>query len=62
MPGDKSISHRYAMLASIAEGASHLHSFAESVDCQSTLDCLKMLGVKIDRRGNEVTVEGAGLD
>lgn len=62
MPGDKSISHRYAMLAAIAEGASHLHSFAESVDCQSTLDCLKMLGVKINRRGNEVTVEGAGLD
>jgi len=48
------------MLAAIAEGASHLHSFAESVDCQSTLNCLKMLGVKIDRQGNEVTVEGAG--
>jgi 3-phosphoshikimate 1-carboxyvinyltransferase len=61
MPGDKSISHRYAMLAAIAEGTSHLHSFAESVDCQSTLDCLKMLGVKIDRQGNEVTVEGPGL-
>lgn len=62
LPGDKSISHRYAMLAAIADGASHLHSFAESVDCQSTLDCLKMLGVKIDRQGNEVTVEGGGLN
>jgi 3-phosphoshikimate 1-carboxyvinyltransferase len=61
MPGDKSISHRYAMLAAIAEGTSRLHSFAESADCQSTLDCLKMLGVKIDRQGNGVTIEGCGL-
>jgi 3-phosphoshikimate 1-carboxyvinyltransferase len=62
MPGDKSISHRYAMLAAIAEGTSQIHSFAESVDCQSTLNCLNMLGVRIGRQGNEVTVEGAGLD
>ncbi|TAM83214.1 MAG: 3-phosphoshikimate 1-carboxyvinyltransferase [Acidobacteria bacterium] len=62
MPGDKSISHRYAMLAAIAEGTSHLHSFAESVDCQSTLDCLKRLGVRIDRQGNDVAVKGVGLN
>lgn len=62
MPGDKSISHRYAMLAAIAEGTSRIHSFAESVDCQSTLNCLEMLGVRIDRQGNEVVIEGAGLD
>jgi 3-phosphoshikimate 1-carboxyvinyltransferase len=62
IPGDKSISHRYAMLAGIADGSSRIHSFAESVDCQSTLDCLKSLGVKIDRQGSEVMIEGAGLD
>lgn len=62
LPGDKSISHRYAMLAAIAEGTSHFHSFAESVDCQSTLDCLKTLGVKIERQGNEVAIEGVGLN
>lgn len=62
MPGDKSISHRYAMLAAIAEGTSRIHSFAESVDCQSTLNCLKMLGVPIKRQGNEVVVEGVGLE
>lgn len=62
MPGDKSISHRYAMLASVAEGVSKIHSFADSVDCQSTLDCLKRLGVKIDRQGNKVTIEGVGLE
>ncbi len=62
IPGDKSISHRYAMLAAIAEGVSTIRSFAESVDCQSTLDCLQKLGVKIDREGSDVTIEGAGLD
>jgi len=61
MPGDKSISHRYALLAGIAEGPSEIHGFASSADCQSTLDCLKRLGVKIDRQGDVVSVQGAGL-
>jgi 3-phosphoshikimate 1-carboxyvinyltransferase len=61
MPGDKSISHRYALLAAIAEGPSEIHGFASSADCQSTLDCLKRLGVKIDRQGDVVSVQGAGL-
>jgi len=61
MPGDKSISHRYALLAAIAEGPSEIRFFASSADCQSTLDCLKKLGVEIDRRGNTVSIQGAGL-
>jgi 3-phosphoshikimate 1-carboxyvinyltransferase len=61
MPGDKSISHRYAMLGAIAEGPSEIHFFASSADCQSTLDCLKKLGVIIDRRENVVHIQGAGL-
>ena len=61
MPGDKSISHRYAMLAAIAEGPSEIHGFASSADCQSTLHCLKNLGVKIERRESVVTVQGVGL-
>jgi 3-phosphoshikimate 1-carboxyvinyltransferase len=61
MPGDKSISHRYAMLGGIAEGPSEIHFFASSADCQSTLDCLKRLGVTIGRRENVVTIQGAGL-
>ncbi len=60
-PGDKSISHRYAMLAAIAEGPSEIHYFSPSADCQSTLMCLKKLGVKIDRRDEVVTVQGTGL-
>jgi len=61
LPGDKSISHRYAMLGAIAEGTTEIHFFATSADCQSTLDCLKKLGVKIERRENVVTIQGAGL-
>jgi 3-phosphoshikimate 1-carboxyvinyltransferase len=60
-PGDKSISHRYAMLAAIAEGPSEIHFFSSSADCQSTLDCLKALGVKIERKDNVVKIEGVGL-
>ncbi len=60
--GDKSISHRYAMLAAIAEGPSEIHFFSTSADCQSTLDCLKPLGVKIERQGNVVKVAGGGLE
>jgi 3-phosphoshikimate 1-carboxyvinyltransferase len=61
VPGDKSISHRYAMLGAIAEGPSEIHFFATSADCQSTLDCLKELGVTIERRENVVSIQGAGL-
>ena len=61
-PGDKSISHRYAMLAALAEGPSEIDFFSSSADCQSTLDCLKQLGVKIGRDGGTVTVQGVGLE
>jgi 3-phosphoshikimate 1-carboxyvinyltransferase len=61
MPGDKSISHRYAMLGAIAEGPTEIHVFASSADCQSTLGCLAKLGVKIERQGHTVTIQGAGL-
>ena len=61
-PGDKSISHRYAMLAAIAEGESEIHFFSTSADCQSTLNCLRGLGVEIERKENVVKIAGAGLD
>src|SRR5262245_22365586 len=61
VPGDKSISHRLAMIGSIAEGPTVIRNFAESVDCQTTLDCLKSLGVPIQRTGSTVTIEGQGL-
>jgi len=61
MPGDKSISHRYAILAAIAEGPSEIHGFSASADCRSTLECLEQLGVRIDRRDEVLTIQGAGL-
>jgi 3-phosphoshikimate 1-carboxyvinyltransferase len=48
VPGDKSISHRYAMLASIAEGESEIFNYSTGADCQSTLSCVGALGVDYD--------------
>jgi 3-phosphoshikimate 1-carboxyvinyltransferase len=60
LPGDKSISHRYAMLAGIAEGKSRLENFSTGADCASTLTCLKTLGVDWKRNGNTVEIDGRG--
>jgi 3-phosphoshikimate 1-carboxyvinyltransferase len=49
-PGDKSISHRYALLAGLADGTSVIHGFAPGADCAATLECLARLGIRIDRR------------
>jgi 3-phosphoshikimate 1-carboxyvinyltransferase len=61
LPGDKSISHRYAMLAAVAEGTSKISNFASSADCLSTLGCLRSLGVEIRKSGDNVTIRGQGL-
>src|SRR2546427_12727069 len=58
LPGDKSISHRYAMLAAIAEGPSEIHYFSSSADCRSTLACLEKLGAKIERKDETLTIQG----
>jgi 3-phosphoshikimate 1-carboxyvinyltransferase len=60
LPGDKSISHRYAMLGAIAEGASKLENFSTGADCASTLGCLRTLGVKWERNGSSVVIHGRG--
>jgi 3-phosphoshikimate 1-carboxyvinyltransferase len=63
LPGDKSISHRYAMLAGIAEGSSRLENYSTGADCASTLGCLRTLGVKWERRDgadNIIEVQGSG--
>lgn len=49
IPGDKSISHRYAMLAAIADGTSRFHNFSAALDCASTLDCVAKLGCEWKR-------------
>lgn len=60
VPGDKSISHRLAMLGGIADGITTIHNFAESADCQSTLQCLRRLGVRLSQEGFTVTIHGRG--
>src|SRR2546430_6166186 len=60
LPGDKSISHRYAMLAGIAEGKTRLENFSTGADCASTLACLKALGVNWKRNGSTVELDGRG--
>lgn len=60
LPGDKSISHRYAMLGAIAEGTTKLENFSTGADCASTLACLRTLGVKWEKNGSSVVIHGAG--
>jgi len=62
LPGDKSISHRYAMIASIAEGSSRLEGYSTGADCQSTLGCVEALGIRVERAPGVVIVHGTGLD
>jgi 3-phosphoshikimate 1-carboxyvinyltransferase len=59
-PGDKSISHRYAMLAAIAEGLSELRHFAAAVDCHSTLACVSALGAEVRKDKDTIRVTGHG--
>jgi len=60
LPGDKSISHRAAMIASLAHGESILENFSSAQDCAATLDCLQALGVNIFGNHSTITITGAG--
>jgi 3-phosphoshikimate 1-carboxyvinyltransferase len=62
LPGDKSISHRYAMLSGIAEGPSRLENYSTGADCASTLACMRAMGVNWERKDDGVIeVQGRGL-
>ena len=68
VPGDKSISHRYAILAALAPGTSTITGYASGADCRATLQCLQSLGIAIRHTGGRdgeestVTVPGRGLN
>jgi len=62
LPGDKSISHRYAMLAGIAESVSRLENYSTGADCASTLACMRLLGVEWERKDGVIEVKGRGLE
>lgn len=58
VPGDKSISHRAAIVAALARGRSRISGYSPAADCASTLDVLRQLGVVVERAGDEVLVDG----
>ena len=62
LPGDKSISHRYAMIAAISEGPTRIHNYSTGADCHSTLGCVRALGIEVEGSGTEFTIHGRGLD
>src|SRR3954452_5911394 len=62
VPGDKSIAHRYALFAALADGRSTLAHFAPGADCRSTLACLQALGTDIQFAADgTATVVGRGF-
>jgi 3-phosphoshikimate 1-carboxyvinyltransferase len=61
LPGDKSISHRYALIGSIAEGATRISNYSTGADCHSTLGCIRALGIEVEGAGTEFVVHGRGL-
>ena len=61
LPGDKSISHRYGMLAAFAQGTSRFSNFSTGADCASTLACMSALGASVSRREDGIVeVTGVG--
>src|ERR1039457_5773333 len=62
LPGDKSISHRYAMISAIADGESRVFNYSTGADCHSTLGCVRALGIDVEVAGTEVRIQGQGLD
>jgi 3-phosphoshikimate 1-carboxyvinyltransferase len=69
VPGDKSISHRYALLGALASGATRITNYSPGGDCSSTLECLRRLGVNVHVQpgpadgpsARTVTIDGRGL-
>lgn len=61
LPGDKSISHRSLMLASLAEGVTTISGFLAGEDCLATMNAMRQLGVSITHQQTDVQVQGVGL-
>ncbi len=58
LPGDKSISHRAALIGALADGRTEISNFSTAADCSSTLNCLRELGISIERNHDRVTFAG----
>src|SRR5215472_12585943 len=62
LPGDKSISHRYAMIGALAEGTTRIANYSTGADCHSTLGCVRALGIGVEESGTDVAIHGRGPD
>ena len=60
VPGDKSISHRAALIGALARGDTVIHNFLRADDCLHTVSCLRALGVGIEDEGSRLIVRGMG--
>lgn len=61
LPADKSVSHRAALLAALAEGPSEIVGFSDAADPQATLGALRALGVRVEAHEDDLTIHGRGL-
>jgi len=60
VPGDKSIAHRFLVLAALADGDSVLSGMPASLDVRSTAACLRALGGAVEDRGaGHVAIKGS---
>mgnify|MGYP000909098186 CR=1 FL=1 len=62
VPGDKSITHRALLIAAMADGTSEIINPLRSLDCESTVGCLRALGVEIEEHEGKTVVHGVGLE
>ncbi len=61
LPGDKSISHRSVMFSAMADGKSVVKNYLNSEDVNSTIDCFRKLGCKIEQTETELSIDGRGF-
>ena len=62
IPGDKSISHRAVILASLADGRSVIHDLLESADVLATITAFRRLGVRMEGpKDSTLRIDGVGL-
>ena len=62
VPGDKSISHRAIMIGAMAQGNTEVNGLLESVDCLTTVSCIKSLGVDVRKQGTIYVIKGKGIE
>ena len=63
VPGDKSISHRAALLGALADGVTDVQGYLEGEDCLRTLTAIQILGVEVTKKGpGHYRIAGVGVD